>query len=597
MHAYDMRTLAPRALLLLALLAAAAGCGDEQPAVRSALLITLDTTRADALGCLGGLEQGTPSLDALAAEGVLYTQARTVAPVTLPAHSSMLTGLFPPRHTVRTNSRLALPQEAVTVAERARERGFQTSAFVAASVLSASFGLDQGFERYDEPPVPDVPDPLHFASRPATEVADAACAWIEALDPERPFLAWVHFFDPHQPYAAPERFVQQAGGDAYRGEVAYMDHEVGRVLAALARRGLDGETLVIVVGDHGESLGEHGEATHTTLAYSATIRVPLIVRYPDRYRQGERSDEIVSVADVGPTLVEALGLGAPGDIDGQSLYRRSVPGERGVYFESYYGFLSFGWSPIVGWADKRGNYLYSSRPEFYDPGADPREQRDLIDQVPAAELLRYRAGIEAVAARPPLHRAEDDDAGAGAVDALNALGYTGSPGEDAPPPPLSPTDKKSPRDMQPIHALYLQGKALNAEQRWRESAPILRKVVAANPENASAWFHLASALLPLGEYEEALAASREAITLRPDWAGPLHSAAKALRSLGRREEALALLEPALGGERDEPGSLGLLAEAADICAELGRDQDADRYRIRLIKAQEEAAQHAVDDEH
>ena len=373
--------MSPRPAFLSALLVLAA-CGSEPERPRSALLITIDTTNVDALGCYGRAEPVTPFLDRMAAESLVYDNARTVAPMTLPSHASMLTGLYPPRHTVRDNGMHPLPETADTVTERAAARGFQTAAFVAAVVLAEPFGLAQGFEHYTAPPGSRAPD--GFSERPADAITDDALRWLGERDPGRPFFLWLHYFDAHAPYQPGARFVDRirAAGKprvpAYLGEVARVDEEIGRLVGELAQDGVLAQTLIVVVADHGEALGRHGEATHSLLAYDATIRVPLIVRYPDGHRAGERSSEFVSVVDIHPTLMEALGLGAPAAIDGMSLYRRSVPAERGVYFESFSGHLVSGWSPLSGWADARGTYLHSSVPELYDVN-DRDQEHDLVD--------------------------------------------------------------------------------------------------------------------------------------------------------------------------------------------------------------------------
>lgn len=402
----------------------------------SALLVTIDTTNVGALGCYGQAAPVTPNLDRLAREGLVYDNARTVAPMTLPSHASMLTGLYPLRHTVRDNGRNPLPASAVTVAELASERGYQTAAFVAAVVLAEPFGLGQGFDTYDAPRGSQKGAP---SERLAADVTERALAWLAQRDPTRPFLLWVHYFDPHAPYApdrdhvdriSPERDLPFRG---YLGEVAQADASIGRLIGVLAANGDLDDTLVMVVADHGEALGAHGEATHSLLVYDATIRVPFLVRYPDGHRAGERSDEPVSVVDVHPTLVDALELDAPDGVDGRSLFRRSVPEDRGVYFESLSGYLTSGWSPLAGWADARGTYLHGSDPELYAP--DDREQRhDRIERRP--ELARAaRARLAEIARRPALVAdggALDDEL----VDAVRGLGYLGS--DDVEPGPALP---------------------------------------------------------------------------------------------------------------------------------------------------------------
>ncbi|MCB9914602.1 MAG: sulfatase [Planctomycetes bacterium] len=378
------------------------------------MLVTLDTTNPGALGCYSGRAGLTPHLDALAAEGVLYENARSVAPLTLPSHASMMTGLWPPRHTLRDNGLRALPESAETLAEAARARGYQTAACVAAVVLGESYGLDQGFDVYDAPHGAG-PGHGHVLERSSAEVTAAALRWLDGRDRARPFFLWVHYFDAHAPYdPAPEFLARaQALGEArfpaYLGEVAQVDDAVGALLARLRAEGLLEHTLVAVVGDHGESLGRHGEPTHSLLAYDATIRVPLLLRYPDGYRAGERSAEFVSVADVAPTLLEALDLAPGGALDGRSLYRRAVPPGRGVYFESSYGWLNYGWSPLSGWASAEGTYLHSSAPELFPGPAGTRgEERWAAEPALAARLL---AALEAATAGPAL---ADDGA---AVDA------------------------------------------------------------------------------------------------------------------------------------------------------------------------------------
>ncbi|MEQ1894405.1 MAG: sulfatase, partial [Planctomycetota bacterium] len=270
---------------LLALLLT--GCA---PAVRgpSVLLLTLDTTNPEALGAYGGPAGLTPNLDRLAREGLLFEEARAVAPLTLPAHASMLTGLYPPRHGLRRNGELALAPEARTLAERAREQGYATGAFVAAVVLAPEFGLAQGFETYDAPAVPkDVEEHL-AASRSAEEIATRALAWLAARDDERPFFLWLHFYDPHFPYRPPAAASARAGGNDYLGEVSALDEAIGRVLDALGRSGALENTLVAALADHGEGLGRHGEETHGAFVFDSTLRIPFLLRLPGAARAGER---------------------------------------------------------------------------------------------------------------------------------------------------------------------------------------------------------------------------------------------------------------------------------------------------------------------
>ena len=307
-------------------------CGGTTPGTDSppsAVLITLDTTRVDALGCYGGPAGLTPHLDGLAADGVVFDNAHTVTPLTLPSHASMLTGLTPLRHGVRINGSQALGEEASTLAERARDAGVQTAAFVSSVVLGREFGLDQGFEHWDQPRAGSAPLANYTEERAAGATVANAVRWLAERDTERPFLLWVHLYDPHAPYAPPPAYVERAGGDAYRGEVAWMDDAIGTLLAALRADDAWSRCTVLVASDHGEGLGEHGEPTHGYFLFESTMRIPLLLRAPGL--AAGRSSRTVGVSDVFPTLQAALGLPPRAGIDGVSLLGADPgPGPRRV---------------------------------------------------------------------------------------------------------------------------------------------------------------------------------------------------------------------------------------------------------------------------
>ena len=248
-----------------------AGCGGVPSPPDSLVLITLDTTRADALGFYDSEGAPTPNLERLAKRGVVFEEASTVAPITLPSHASMLTGLYPPRHGIRDNAYAALPASATTVAELARGRGMQTGAFVASAVLRPEFGLDQGFDVYDAPDLPSGAEAHHAAERGGGIVVQRACDWLANRDPERPFFLWVHLFEPHDPYEPPAPFGEKSG-HPYLGEVAYVDSLLSPLLESLSEiEALGTAVNYLVVADHGEGLGEHGERTHSFFLYQQVI--------------------------------------------------------------------------------------------------------------------------------------------------------------------------------------------------------------------------------------------------------------------------------------------------------------------------------------
>ena len=484
-----------------------AACGarpageSDEPRVRSGVLITLDTTDPAALDPYAPGGTLTPELARLAREGVVYERARSVAPLTTPAHASMLTGLYPPRHTVRDNGYLALPESAETLAERARAAGFRTGAFVAAAVLGPEYGLQQGFDLYD--PAPRAGSHIGgVGERAASAVVEAAVRWLDARPKDRPYFLWVHTFEPHMPYAPAPEFLAKAGGDPYLGEVAAMDAALGTLLARLRAQPDYADTAIVLVADHGESRNRHGEATHGLFAYDATLHVPLIVRFPQGRRAGERSAATASIVDVFPTLLAAMGLSAPAGVDGVDLGAGDPPPERGVYFESYYAFLNYGWSPLAGWADGSGKYIHGTDPELFD-AQDAAEERNVF-AAGDARAERARAGIAALLARPRLERSAVSSGGASEQD-LRALGYAaaGSALADV-PEPLEELDLPAPRANLDEH--YKVWNALNLANARRLEPAIaeLRDVLATNPRNAFALDRLAEFLILAKRPREAL---------------------------------------------------------------------------------------------
>lgn len=558
------------------------GCDRTREPRFSTVLITLDTTRADVLGCYRGLPGITPNLDALATECVVYDAARSVAPLTQPSHASMMTGLYPPRHTLRDNGLAPLPDSAATLAESAREAGFQTAAFVSAAVLDRSWGLAQGFDVYDQPASDPLRTTVQIHDRPAAETQIRAQEWLAKRDRTKPFFLWIHFFDPHSPCVPPQEFLEQAGGNAYLGEVAAMDHAVGEIVATLRAQTLLDQTLLLVVADHGESLGQHGEPTHSTLCYESTIRVPLLVRHPDARRANQRSAEIVSVVDVHATLCDAMRIAIPGGLDGASLFQGVIPEDRGVYFESYCGYLNFNWSPLAGFADKRGKYLHSTSPQLFDIQSDPQEKVNLIAER-AGDIEHYKRGIAAVArgtalARSPIGAVDD------AMQAqIQALGYAGAGDPTAElPGPLDATGKPSPhertKELRTIHrvtvaaeenrvgeaigllqeilsenpgnvfALDLLGKYLIDENRIPEATEVLRRRHALGPARLTSHLNLGKCLESQGDFAGAAAQFRRAFEMRPDNAELCADLVRTLELAGQIPEAqlvraqLALLE-------------------------------------------------------
>ncbi len=536
-----------RGLTALLLWAAVSSCAPRQHP--SALLITLDTTRADALGCYGGATpEVSVELDGLARRGVLFENAHTVAPLTLPAHASMLTGLYPPVHGIRNNGARALPCSARTLAEAAQEAGFQTAAFLAAVVLDRAFGLDQGFETYSAPVNPALQVRYEFACRPARAVIDEALAWLGARDRARPFFLWIHLFDPHQPYDPPPEFLALSGGNDYLGEIAAMDREIGRLLDQLEAEGLLKSTALLVVADHGEALGEHGEPSHGLLCYEPTLRVPCLLVRPDGARAGERSRAPVSVADVAPTLAEAMGVTLSG-LDGRSLWSGDPPAERGVYFESYMGYLELGTSPLAGWLDGQGKYLESSSPELYRLDSDPLEQRN---EIASAPVEPYRTALARTLARPPL-APETGEVDESVLAGIRALGYAAGAIDPALPSPLERSARPSPQERTGALAELVVATGLFDRGQREEALAIARRVARESPDTTRALALEATCLIALRRSAEAIEPLQRYLQLCPGKAADHYNLGACLKDAGRTEEAVASFQRALELEPAKPG--------------------------------------------
>jgi choline-sulfatase len=544
------------------------------------LLLTIDTTVPEALGAYGGPAGLTPNLDRLAAEGVVFEDARAVTPLTLPSHASILTGLVPPRHSVRRNGETRLPFRARTLAEYAREAGLRTAAFVAAVVLAPEFGLDQGFERYDAPATPDSVEAHLAASRTADEIAERGLAWLDERDADESFLLWLHFYDPHFPYRPPEAFLERAGGDAYLGEVAAMDAAIGRVLDRLAQDGRLDSTLVLVVADHGEGRGRHGEDTHGAFVFDSTIRIPLLARFPGGAHAGERLAQPVSQVDLVPLALGVLGLPLDPELDGRDPFSTgAADDERGAYFESYFGTRSFGWSHAAGWADGHGKYVHSSAPEFYDLVQDPGETRNLLEERPG-EVEAARTRITELCDRPRLAVEVPGDELTSLQRQIEHLGYAGVGSEgDEDPEPLAAARRPSPHAMVAAYADYMEGRKIHEEGGPpAEASARLERAVAANPENHKAWFTLGLVEQGRGRFERAVQCFERVLPHPGGERIPAQlNLAVCLYNLGRRPEAIAHLQDALTDTIGPPGALDLLVRMLE---EEGRSADAARQRAR-----------------
>ena len=478
------------------------------PVPPSVVIITLDTTRADHLGSYGARLAATPRLDDLARRGVRFGRALSPAPLTLPAHASLLTGRVPRRHGVRDNAGYKLDAGIPLLTDRLKAAGFATAAFVSAAVLDREGGLARSFATYDDSVRVGDRRAFDYQERAASQTVDAVLPRIGALP--APFFLWIHFYDPHLPYVPPEPYATRFAKNPYDGEIAFMDAQIGRVLDALKSKATP--MYIAVAGDHGESLGEHGEAGHGIFLYQATQHVPLILAGP-HLPAGSVVENAVGLVDVAPTLLDLLHLPALPDTDGRSLVPL-ILGEGTIAadyeMETFYPSFSYGWAPLRALYAGPYKYIEAPRPELYELPTDPRETRDLSQlRAPrAAELARELSGrTRGDTVAPPAEDQETNER----RDKLASLGYvSGSVSVSPATGALDPKDGvKLLGDLDAArHAIQLGDP--------KDAVPPLTRLIAANPGNIPARLLLGQAQLATGKGDDAVATYRAVTGLAPN---------------------------------------------------------------------------------
>jgi arylsulfatase A-like enzyme/Tfp pilus assembly protein PilF len=507
---------------------------------RHLLLVSLDTVRADHLGSYRYPAAQTPRIDALAASGLRFEHASTVAPLTLPAHSSLMTGTFPAWHGVRDNGGFYLDDDQLTIAEILRDKGFRTGGFIGAFVLDRRWGISQGFDRYfDDFDLDKYSDAsaMDMIQRPGGEVVDRALEWLQA-EPKRPFFAWVHLYDAHAPYEAPEpfrsRFPRTRDG-AYDAEIASADAQIGRLVDALRADGRLDDTLIVIVADHGEMLGEHGELTHGFFIYEAATHIPLIISGPG-VPAGVIADQ-VRIVDVMPTALSLLGVAVPKAAQGANL----MPLARGQHLalvahsESWYPRYHYGWSELRAIQDGRFKLIRAPRPELYDLSTDPREERDR-SQESGSRLDLFGRALEEFESRTARAGAPD---GPRAIDSeieerLAALGYVaGSVSQKK----LNGPARGDPKDKIALYNLMKDAAALSSEGRVDAAIATVKQALTQDPEIVEGYMLLGNFYKKLKRPLDAIAAYRDALARDSEHQNALFSLALAYKDEGRLEEA------------------------------------------------------------
>ncbi|MCH8005906.1 MAG: sulfatase-like hydrolase/transferase [Planctomycetes bacterium] len=461
------------------------------------VLVTFDTTRADHLGCYGAHHAETPTIDQMAQNGIRFESCYAPTPLTLPSHTSILTGLYPFRHNIHDNGTGPLDENAITLAEVLRGHGYATGAVLGAYVLSSRYGLNDGFDFYeDDFSGPTPASKFDYAQRNAQAVTDIAIKWLDSVADSRFFL-WAHYFDPHAPYAPPGYDPATPMASAYGLEITYADSQLERLLAHVGtiQHATGRYTLLVFTADHGESLWNHGEPSHGLFVYNDTIRVPLIIADPTMTmtQRGQVVQEPVSLVDVFPTILKRLGIPLPHEIDGRPLplgleeAGESPATKRPIYFESYLPLYTYGWSPLEGIVLATEKYIRAPRSEFYDLAVDAHEQTNLFDDGdPRVIALQEALGdLKNQTINHPKLDAATLDLDEESMRALQTLGYLGVSIE-----PASDDTLPDPKDQIELHRAVLEAQDAISQGEITHAVALLKSVVDADPGNARVMFLL-----------------------------------------------------------------------------------------------------------
>lgn len=566
-----------RRLLCALCFAGSAVAGAATPQPPNVILITLDTVRADRMGFLGSDRKLTPNLDALARQSVVFTRAYSQVPLTTASHATILTGTYPQYHQVNDFG-VPLPPDVPFAPAIFKSKGYHTAAFVGSLVLDPATrsapGFERGFDTFDAGFHRRHAQESRYQAieRRGGEVVAHALAWL-SQHPRGPYFIWVHLYDAHDPYDPPEPFKTRYASAPYDGEIAYVDSVVGKFVTQLRTRGLYEGSVIAVMADHGEALGEHGESTHGIFLYDETIHVPLLLKLPAERAAGKRIDSRVQLVDVLPTILKASRIVAPAEIQGRSLLAMLPPvaaagakgqtpptvPDRPAYSESDYPHRTFGWSSLRAIRTSKYLYVDAPRAELYDESSDRKEEHNLsatstaLVSTLASQLNTFRqntsSGREApkVTADPELQ------------EKLSALGYV-SDSSSAPMPGIKETGA-DPKDKAEVVNLLHEAEMLKEEMRFQEAVPPLERVIVLEPNLPIAYLQLGTALSSLREYEKALPVLHKAVEMRPDLIIPRYQLGSALFETGEFAAAAVEFETAVSRSPDWPEAHFSLATA------------------------------------
>jgi arylsulfatase A-like enzyme/Tfp pilus assembly protein PilF len=582
------------------------------------LLVTMDTTRADRLGCYGYKKAKTPNLDSLALKGVQFLNAYCQVPLTTPSHCSILTGTYPIYHQVHNNGTYALSSEFLTLAEVLKDKGFKTAAFVGSFTVDSRFGLDQGFDVYDDKFAEDQAFKALNSERKAEKVFESFYRWWSKNEVQ-PFFCWVHFYDPHLPYDPPPPFNKEFADNLYDGEIAYMDFYIGKTIDALRDKNLLAKTLVILCGDHGEAFGEKVEAGHGIFLYDMTMKVPLIFYAENHLPAGTVIKSRVRLIDIMPSILDILNMPQNKEAQGLSLLpyiNRRKKEDLSSYIETYFPRENYGWSELVGLVDGDWKYIKEPKEELYDLKTDPQETNNVVSgekkiaQEKRAKLEDFIAKYSSRIKTPKRELTPEER------ERLRSLGYVAQ---------LAETPKGAlpdPKDMLEELRLNQQAEILETEGNYAEAAKIYEKILSLRPETSTSYINLAlmhakmrqfeeairileqgTARIPgseillsrladtymlMGRLKKALNAWQAVLVVNPRYFDALLASGWILNFMGNKEEARAFYEKALEIEPENKflrknyamnlGTTGKIKEAIDIYERL-KEEYPDDYEI------------------
>jgi choline-sulfatase len=573
-------------ILILALLPFVMTCraAVERPPV---ILISVDTLRSDRLPMYGYDRVATPAFDSLRRDGVLFRNAWSHSPLTLPSHASMLTGLLPASHGVRDNTGFRLAENVPTLASLFAASGYETAAAVSAFVLRKATAVDRGFGFYDDELGKNRRETsLGHIQRSGDETVAAALRWIDGRS-DRPFFFFLHLYEPHSPYDPPEPYASRYS-DRYDGEIAHTDAIVGRFLDHLKRKGIYDRAMIVLVSDHGEGLGDHGEDEHGIFLYREAIAVPLVIKLPGATLAGETASEPASIVDLAPTMLRQAGVELPKTLDGLPLFdgkRLARMPARAIYSETWYPRFHFGWSELHSLVEGSDHFIDAPRPELYDLTSDPRERKNLAGGN-RRRLAAMRAAIQPrkrdASAPAPVSQEEREK--------LAALGYVGSVATASDGPRADPKDKIG--TFRELQAAF----RLSREEREQEALAAVDALLVREPDMIDLWDVRSKTLLRLGRTDEAIDSAKEALRRNPSATHVAADLANALLLAGRTDEARQHAELALRSDPTKArsilarialadGDLSTAEREAREAVASGGDIDAALFTLATVQQQ------------